>query len=75
MFLACWERAETGIGASFDAALPENPVKAKPYGWLGFLSGLGNYFEGMIAHATYDISDAKIEGINNKIKTLRRQGY
>lgn len=29
----------------------------------------------IIAHATYDISAARIEGINNKIKTLRRQGY
>ena len=36
---------------------------------------LDNHFEGVIAHATYDISSAKIEGINNKIKTLRRQGY
>ncbi len=36
---------------------------------------LSNHFEGIIAHATYDISAGKIEGINNKIKTLRRQGY
>lgn len=36
---------------------------------------LGNHFEGIIAHATYNISAGKIEGINNKIKTLRRQGY
>ena len=36
---------------------------------------LSNHFEGIIAHATYNISAAKIEGINNKIKTLRRQGY
>ncbi|MFV0363844.1 MAG: transposase [Suipraeoptans sp.] len=36
---------------------------------------LDNHFEGVIAHATYNISSAKIEGINNKIKTLRRQGY
>ena len=36
---------------------------------------LGSHFEGIIAHATYNISAAKIEGINNKIKTLRRQGY
>lgn len=33
------------------------------------------HFEGIIAHATYKISAGKIEGINNKIKTLRRQGY
>ncbi|MCI6099941.1 MAG: transposase, partial [Selenomonas sp.] len=26
-------------------------------------------------HATYHISAGKIEGINNKIKTLRRQAY
>lgn len=32
-------------------------------------------FEGIIAHATYKISAGKIEGINQKIKTLRRHGY
>ena len=42
---------------------------------LWFERLLGNHFEGVIAHATYNISAAKIEGINNKIKTLRRQGY
>lgn len=31
--------------------------------------------KGIIAHATYHLSSGKIEGINNKIKTLRRQGY
>ncbi len=41
--------------------------------WFGRL--LGNHFEGIIAHATYNISAAKIERINNKIKTLRRKGY
>jgi transposase len=40
-----------------------------------FANLLSTHFEGIIAHATYDISAAKIEGINNKIKTLRRQGY
>ena len=42
---------------------------------LWFERLLGNHFEGIIAHATYNISASKIEGINNKIKTLRRQGY
>lgn len=37
-------------------------------------SGLKRFLDKHIAHATYDISDAKIEGINNKIKTIRRQG-
>lgn len=37
---------------------------------------LDKHFEGIIAHATYrNLSAGKIEGINNKIKTLRRQGY
>ena len=37
---------------------------------------LDKHFEGIIAHATYrKLSAGKIEGINNKIKTVRRQGY
>ena len=41
--------------------------------WFGKL--LDTHFEGIIAHATYKISSGKIEGINQKIKTLRRHGY
>ena len=33
------------------------------------------HFNGMVARAKFRISNGKIEGINNKIKTLRRQGY
>jgi transposase len=36
---------------------------------------LYNHFDGIITHATIKISAGKIEGINNKIKTLRRQAY
>ena len=36
---------------------------------------LDTHFSGIIAHATYKISSGKIEGINQKIKTLRRHGY
>ncbi len=36
---------------------------------------LNNHFEGIIAHATYSISTSKLEGLNKKIKTVRRQGY
>lgn len=43
--------------------------------FLWFEKLLDNHFEGIIAHATYKISTSKLEGINNKIKTLRRQGY
>ena len=42
---------------------------------LWFRRLLDQHFEGIIAHATYHVSSGRIEGINNKIKTLRRQGY
>ena len=42
----------------------------KRFKWFGRL--LDRHFEGIVAHATYKISNGKIEGINNKIKTLRR---
>lgn len=48
-------------------------TKNKHFIWFANL--LENHFEGIIAHATYKISSGKIEGINNKIKTVRRAGY
>ena len=36
---------------------------------------LENHFEGIISYAAYRISSGKIEGINNKIKTVRRQAF
>ena len=43
--------------------------------FLWFSRLLSKHYTGIIAHATYQISTGKIEGINNKIKTLRRKGY
>ncbi len=48
-------------------------TKNPHFRWFSRL--LLGHFEGIIAHATYGISTSKLEGINNKIKTLRRQGY
>ena len=48
-------------------------TKNKHLCWFARL--LDTHFEGIIAHATYRISSGKIEGMNNKIKTIRRQGY
>lgn len=42
---------------------------------LWFRRILDEHFEGIIAHATFNISAGRFEGINNKIKTLRRKGY
>jgi len=36
---------------------------------------LDSHFEGIIAHATYRISSGKVEGTNQMIKNVRRQGY
>ncbi len=41
--------------------------------WFGRL--LMNHHNGIVSYATHKISTGKMEGINNKIKTLRRQGY
>lgn len=41
--------------------------------WFGKL--LDSHFVGIIAYATCKISAGKIEGINQKIQTLRRHGY
>ena len=48
-------------------------TKNKHFEWFGRL--LWKHHDGIVAHAKYKISSGKIEGINNKIKTLRRQSY
>lgn len=40
-----------------------------------FRNLLGRHFSGIIAHAVYPISSGKVEGTNQRIKTLRRKGY
>lgn len=40
-----------------------------------FAKLLEDHFTGIIAHASLPISSGKIEGINNRIKTIRRQAY
>ena len=36
---------------------------------------LSNHIEGIITHAIYKVTNGKIEGINQRIKTLRRKCY
>ena len=43
--------------------------------FLWFAKLLDSHFEGIIAHAPLPSSSGRMEGINNKIKTLRRQAY
>lgn len=40
-----------------------------------FASMLESHMDGIVTHARYAISTGRIEGINQRIKTLRRQGY
>lgn len=48
-------------------------TRNKHFAWFAKL--LFNHLDGIVSHAKYKISTGKVEGINNKIKTLRRQGY
>ena len=48
-------------------------TKNKHFEWFGRL--LWKHHNGIVSYAKYKISSGKIEGINNKIKTIRRQSY
>ena len=48
-------------------------TKNKHFEWFGHL--LWKHHEGIVSYAKYKISSGKIEGINNKIKTIRRHSY
>ena len=41
--------------------------------WFGNM--LNSHLSGIVTHAYLPISSGKMEGINNKIKTIRRQAY
>lgn len=43
--------------------------------FISFAKLLEDHFDGIISHATLAYSSGKIEGINNMIKTIRRQAY
>lgn len=50
-----------------------NGTKNKHFIWFAKL--LTNHLDGIVSHYKYKISTGKIEGLNNKIKTIRRQAY
>lgn len=43
--------------------------------FLWFAKLLESHLDGIVTHAKYNISSGKVEGINNKIKTIRRKSY
>lgn len=48
-------------------------TKNTHFAWFAKL--IRNHWEGLITHAVLRLSNGKIEGINNRIKTVRRMGY
>lgn len=42
---------------------------------LRFANLLTTHMDGITSHAVHPISSGRIEGVNNRIKTIRRQGY
>jgi len=43
--------------------------------FVWFAKLLEDHFEGIIAHASYNLSSSRVEGTNNMIKTIRKQAY
>lgn len=43
--------------------------------FIWFAKLLDNHIDGIVAHAKYQVSSGKVEGINNRTKTIRRQCY
>lgn len=43
--------------------------------FIWFSRLIQNHLDGIIMHARYHLSTGKVEGTNNKIKTIRRQAY
>lgn len=48
-------------------------TKNQHFSWFANL--LENHYDGVIAHASLQLTSGKIEGINNKIKVVRRIAY
>lgn len=40
-----------------------------------FPNGLESFWDGIVSHTKYPLSNGKVEGVNQKIKTIRRKGY
>ena len=65
---------ETDMANDLDTIIDTCRATGNPH-FLWFAKLVENHYEGMMAHASLRIASGKIEGINNKIKVLRRQAY
>lgn len=71
---ACRLRDEHGTRLAIDdvVAVCEGTGN-RHFQWFANL--LANHIDGIAGHATRAISSGKVEGANNRIETIRRQGY
>ena len=65
-----WHRMADKIDFIIDEC---NKTANKHFEWFAKL--IINHYDGIISRAVYGIASGKIEGINQKIKTIRRQAY
>lgn len=70
-----WERPTPQEGAKFLGWWIINSIESEIRELAKVGRTLLNHFEGLLAYFTHRITNAKTEGINNKIKTLKRQAY
>lgn len=53
----------------------ERVLEAKLQPLTRFVKMLKSHREGILAHADYPVHASKLEGVNNKIKVLKREHY
>ncbi|HDL86648.1 MAG TPA: hypothetical protein ENH11_10065 [Candidatus Acetothermia bacterium] len=70
-----WKQPNKGIANCFLAGWIERALSANIPLITTFARTLSRYRRGILAYYDYHITTGPLEGINNKIKTLKRQVY
>lgn len=70
-----WEKFSSKEGAKFLGWWIINAIESRIIELAKAGRTLLNHFEGLLTYFKHRVTNAKTEGINNKIKTLKRQAY
>ena len=70
-----WEYRYPGSARKFWRGWYNRAVRSRIAPLVKFAKALNNYIEGIIAHCRYRLHTSLIEGINNKIKVIKRMAY
>jgi transposase len=70
-----WEKPSSQEGARFLAWWIINAIESEISELVKVGRTLLNHFKGLLTYFKHRLTNAKTEGINNKIKTLKRQAY